>query len=50
MYKQLGTLRIEATELLYVPSIGEDFAIFVRQLVRAGLEHLGYDVWAFPWW
>ena len=36
--------------LLYVPSIGEDFAVFIRQLVRAGLEHLGDDGWAFPRW
>ena len=25
-------------------------AVFVRQFVRAGLEHLGDDVWAFLWW
>ena len=50
MYKELEILRIGATYLLYVLSVSEDFAVFVRQLVRAGLEHLGDDIWAFPRW
>ena len=32
---------------MYVPSIGEDFTVFVRQLVRAGFEHLGDYVRSF---
>jgi hypothetical protein len=35
-------------ELLDVPSIGEFFTFLVRQLVRAGLEHLDDDVGPFP--
>jgi hypothetical protein len=35
---------------LDVPSIGEDFALLVRKLVCAGLEHLDDDVRPFPWW
>ena len=34
---------------MYVPSVGADFAVFVRQLVRAGFEHLGDYVRSFPW-
>jgi hypothetical protein len=49
MYKWLENSWVEATLLLNVPSIGEDFAVLVRLLVRAGLEHLSDDVRAFPW-
>src|SRR6185312_17333232 len=30
-------------------SVGEDFAVLVCQLVRAGLEYLGDYVQSFPW-
>ena len=36
--------------MFYVPSIGEDFALLVGQLVGSGLQYLGDDVRPFPWW
>jgi hypothetical protein len=41
-------LRVEATYLLDVPSVGEFFAVLVDQLVSAGLEHLDHDVRSLP--
>jgi hypothetical protein len=42
-------LRVEATWLLDVPSVGVDYALLVCQLVRVRLEHLNDDVGPFPW-
>jgi hypothetical protein len=41
-------LRVLATKLLNVPSVGEDFALLVHQLVRVGLEYLDDDVGPLP--
>jgi hypothetical protein len=43
-------LRVKATYLLDVPSVGADFALLVHQLVRARLEHFNNDVGPLPWW
>jgi ATP-dependent protease HslVU (ClpYQ) ATPase subunit len=43
-------LGVEATQMLDVSSIGEDFPLLVRHLVRAGLEHLDDDIGPLPWW
>ena len=45
----LGNLGIKATQLFYVPSYGEDFALLVGQLVGPRLQYLGDDVRSFPW-
>ena len=36
--------------MFYVSSVGEDFALFVGQLVGPGIQYLGDDVRSFPWW
>jgi hypothetical protein len=41
-------LRVEATQLLDVPRVSEDFALLVCQLIRVELEHLDDDVGPFP--
>ena len=35
--------------MFYVPSVGEDIALLVGQLVGFGLQYLGDDVRPFPW-
>jgi hypothetical protein len=35
--------------MFYVPSVGEDFTLLVRELVHAGIEHFNDDVGLFPW-
>jgi hypothetical protein len=42
-------LRVEATLLLDIPSVGELLAILIRQLVGVGLEHFDDDVGSLPW-
>jgi hypothetical protein len=42
-------LRVEATQLLYIPSISEDLAVGRHKLVTARLEDLSDDVRP-PWW
>ena len=49
MYTMLGSLRVETTYLFYVPSVGEDFALLVGQLVGPGSQHSGDNVRPFPW-
>jgi hypothetical protein len=52
MRKSEGTwksfLRVEATKLLDVPSVGEFLVVLVRQLVGAGLEHFDDDIGPLP--
>jgi hypothetical protein len=41
-------LRLEATLLLYIPSVGEDLTVGGLELVSARLEDLGDDVRPLP--